>query len=70
MKIEQTYSNKDLVGRCYGCRYLRYLSGSDWFYGFCINRSNRVKDRHRNALSKACVHKENIVFNEYEPERR
>lgn len=65
MKTERTYSTKDLVGRCFGCRY---LSGSDWFYGFCINKSNRVKDRQRNALSKACVHKEIIVFNEYDPE--
>ena len=61
MKIEQTYSNKDLVGHCYGCRY---LSGSDWFYGFCINKSSRVKDRQRNALSKACIHKEIEVKNE------
>jgi hypothetical protein len=65
MKTEITYSNKDLAGRCFGCRF---LSGSDWFYGFCVNQSNRVRDRQRNGLSKACVHKENSVFNEYEPE--
>jgi hypothetical protein len=65
MKTEITYSNKDLAGRCLGCRY---LSGSDWFYGFCINKSNRVRDRQRNGLSKACVHKEIIIFDEYETE--
>ena len=64
MKMEITYSKKNLAGRCHGCRY---FSGSDWFYGFCINRLSRVKDKQRNALSKACVHKENIVFNKYEP---
>ncbi len=65
MKTEVTLSKKDLTKRCYGCRY---LSQSDWFYGYCLNRQSRIKDRQRNALSRACVHKEILIENEYDPE--
>lgn len=54
MKIEQTYSQKDLVNRCYGCRFLQF-NDNEWFYGHCLNESSKVKDKERNILSKACV---------------
>lgn len=54
IKLEVTYSQKSLSKRCYGCVY---LSGGDWFGGLCTNPFTRVKDKQRNALDKACVHK-------------
>ncbi len=55
MIIEYTYSEHDLMKRCYGCIWLEM--SNDIGYGDCKCPHNKVKNRYRSVLDKACTYK-------------
>lgn len=42
--------------RCVGCKWLLLDDGQTYF-GVCVNRDTRIKERHRCVTDKACKHK-------------
>jgi len=66
MIIEYTYSQRDLRKKCYGCKYFIFDKESydsdelSWYSGKCICETNKIKNRERTIMDKACSSKESF----------
>jgi hypothetical protein len=54
---EYVYSAAALRRRCHRCEYFKTDSPGEWLYGTCVCKTNKVRDKRRTALSRACVWK-------------
>lgn len=55
MIIEYSYSEYDLIKKCYNCDHLKLDSSR--LYGNCMCDKNKIKNRFRCVTDKACSFK-------------
>jgi hypothetical protein len=62
--LEVVYDPRTLKTRCYECKWLERLNGEfgDWFYGTCVCKTNKIKNRKRTILDRKCTKKEYNKF--------